>query len=352
MAEYIAFDSHKHYTLVERQDVKTAECVRCRIGHVRGAIRNYLGKLPQRGDAVAVEATGNWYWIVQEIEDAGFKPQLVNPRKAKLMMGTVNKTDKLDVRGLNRLQRAGVLPTVWVPPAELRDLRELTRIRMVMSRGNTRLKNRIGATLSKYGLQGSEASDPFGTKGRAELDGKVSQLPTETSHAVRLLLAQIGLVQKQIGEEEKRLKRLVKKTPEIQLLMTLPGVGLILASVIYLEIGDIRRFASAEHLASYSGTTPRVHSSGDKTTYGGLRADVNRYLKWAFAEAANVLAMQRNQNDGRHVTQLYLRLREHKGHSKAIGAVARHLSEAAFYVLSKKEAYRDPALRRDSSREV
>ena len=100
---------------------------------------------------VAVEATGNWYWIIDEIEQAGMRPLLVHPRKAKLMMGMINKTDKLDVHGLNRLQRNGTLPTVWIPPSGVRDLRELTRVRMVLSLQRTRLKNRISSILAKYG---------------------------------------------------------------------------------------------------------------------------------------------------------------------------------------------------------
>jgi transposase len=78
---------------------------------------------------VAVEATGNWHWIIDEIEQAGLQPRLVQPRKAKLMMGQINKTNKLDAQGLNRLQRNGTLPTVWIPPGLLRDLRELSRYR-------------------------------------------------------------------------------------------------------------------------------------------------------------------------------------------------------------------------------
>src|SRR5438445_10595054 len=128
MKEYIAFDSHKHYTLMEREDRQTARTVQLRVAHQRGALRACLRNC-ESGTDVAVEATGNWYWIVSEIEQAGLKPQLVHPRKAKLMMGLINKTDKLDVHGLNRLQRNGTLPTVWIPPRPLRDLRELTRTR-------------------------------------------------------------------------------------------------------------------------------------------------------------------------------------------------------------------------------
>jgi transposase len=129
----------------------------------------------------------------------------------------------------------------------------------------------------------------------------------------------------------------------MQWLMSLPGIGVILAATIALEIGDISRFRSADRLASYSGTTPRVAASGGKVRYGRLRPDVNRYLKWALVEAANSVAVNHARCPQRHVSRLYFRLRARKGHSKAIGAVARHLAEAAFHVLDRQQAYRDPA---------
>src|SRR5512134_1118760 len=122
MKEYIAFDSHKHYTLAEREDVETGRARQTRIEHEPGAIKAFLADC-EPGVAVAVEAMGSWYWIVDEIEQARACPRLVHPRKAKLMLGMINKTDKLDVHGLNRLQRAGTLPTVWIAPGKLRDLR-------------------------------------------------------------------------------------------------------------------------------------------------------------------------------------------------------------------------------------
>ena len=96
----------------------------------------------------------------------GLRPRLVHARKAKLMMGEINKTDRLDVRGLNRLQQAGTLPTVWIPPGELRDQRDLPRTRMVLVRQRTQLKNRIHATLAKYALHDLEVTDLFGVRGR------------------------------------------------------------------------------------------------------------------------------------------------------------------------------------------
>ncbi len=341
MKEYIAFDSHKHYTLVEHEEVATGKVRQYRIEHAPGAIRRALaGSEP--GTAVAIEATANWYWITDEIEQARLVPRLTHPRKAKLMMGLINKTDKLDVHGLNRLQRNGTLPTVWIPPGPLRELRELTRTRVVLVAQRTRWKNRITATLAKWGLPASEYSDAYGKSARKELEARIEPLPEQTRWVVRQMLVSLDGLSVQIREFEQRLDELVEVTPEMQWLETLPGVGVILAATIALEVGDVRRFASAERLASYAGTTPRVHASGDRVRYGRTRPDVNRYLKWAFAEAGNSVAVNYQRCPERHVSQLYFRLRQRKGHSKAVGAVARHLAEAAFYVLNRQEAYRDP----------
>jgi hypothetical protein len=95
-----------------------------------------------------------------------------------------------------------------------------------------------------------------------------------------------------------------------------------------------------------------VHASGDRVRYGRTRPDVNRYLKWAFAEAANSTAVNYRRLPDRHVSQLYARLRARKGHNKAVGAVARHLAEAAFHVLSRQQAYRDPTPKAGRTSEV
>jgi len=224
MGEYIAFDSHKHYTWAEREDAETGVIRQGRVRHAPGAIRRYLAGC-EAGTAVAVEATGNWYWIVGEIEQAGLRPRLVHPRKAKLMMGLINKTDKLDAHGLNRLQRNGTLPVVWIPPGELRDLRELTRTRLVLVRQRTRLKNRITATLAKYGVPPSEASDAYAKGARGELERRIGQLPPHARWVSEQLLAQVDFGGAQIGELEKRLRELVRMTPAMQWLQSLPGIG-------------------------------------------------------------------------------------------------------------------------------
>src|SRR5499427_7267201 len=133
-------------------------------------------------------------------------PRLVHAGKSKLMMGEINKTEKLDARGLNRLQRSGTLPTVWIPPGELRDQRDLPRTRMVLVRQGTQLKNRIHATLAKYALHDLEVSDIFGVRGRELLRERFELLPPPTAYASQQILEQVESLDRQLREFEHRIQ--------------------------------------------------------------------------------------------------------------------------------------------------
>ena len=342
--EIIAMDSHKRYSQVCVGDYKGHTICEARVEHGAGRIREFLGRWTP-GSKVAVETIGNWYWIVDEIEAAGMIAQLVHAHKAKLMLGSINKTDKLDARGLNKLQRVGTLPTVWIPPSDIRDKRELPRTRVIFASLRTRVKNRIHSVIDKYGLHTDfwGISDIFGKRGREQMEATIKKLPPESRYTLGCLLVELDRVEDEIRAIEKRMIKVFSKTQMVVRLMTVPGIGFILAVTIANEIGDIGRFASAPRLASYSGTVPRVHSSGGHTRFGKLRNDVNHYLKWAFSEAANSTAVNHKRFPNKHTSQLYSRIREKKGHAKAVGAVARHLAEATFYILTRNEDYKEPA---------
>ncbi len=237
----------------------------------------------------------------------------------------------------------GVLLTVWIPPGKLRDKRELCRARMVLVHYRSRLKQRVHSTLDKYGIT-IEASDIFGKKGRALMAEAIDHLPEETRRVTKEFLHQIDELDKKIGMVEERMKEILLPTKKVKLLMSLPGVGFILATTMALEIGDVGRFPTAEHLASYAGVVPKVHSSGGKSKHKGLRKESNKYLKWAYIEAANVVGINHKRKPFEHVSKLYKRIKEKKGHHKAVGAVARHLAEASYWVLRKGESYKDPLL--------
>lgn len=334
---------HKRYSQFTVLDSQARVQERKRIEHTPGAILEYLSKYP-RGTPVAVECVGNWYWIVDAIEAAGCVPRLTQAGKAKAMMGHVNKTDKLDADGLALLLYNGTLPTVWIPSGELRDERELPRTRMALTKQRTAVKNRIHATLSKHAIRLEEDSDIFSGKGLVALRKALDGLPAETRRCVEEELALLGEIQSHIEVLEVRIRQRMQCTPTLQLIKTLPGVGDILAIVIEREIGWVGRFDRAENLASYAGTTPKVKSSGGKTYYGPMRKESNQYLKWAFVEAANVIVRCRNSPSWRnkHVVRLYERTARRRGHAIAVGAVARHLAEATYWVLTKGEAYHEP----------
>jgi transposase len=345
MSHYkIGCDAHRRYSQFAILDHEGRFLQQVRVNHMPGSIRGFLEDYPQ-GTPVALESVGNWYWIVDEIEAAGCIPLMAHAAKAKVMMGNVNKTDKLDAKGLATLLHLGSLPTVWLPPHEIRDERELHRTRMAFSKQRTALKNRLHSTLAKYAQSLDTDSDIFAPKWRPELTKACKALPPETQRCMHQHLVALDHVQGQIKDLEERIKQRVEATPNIQLLKTLPGVANILSIVIEREIGDVNRFPSSAQFASYAGTVPTIKASGGRIRYGRLRKQSNQYLKWAFIEAANVVVRQRRHPTWRdkHVTILYERIRRRKGHSIAVGAVARHLSEAAYWMLRKQELYKDPA---------
>lgn len=141
------------------------------------------------------------------------------------MIGSVNKSDKLDVKGMNRLQRVGTLPTVWIAPSAVRDARELPRSRMVLSEQRTQFKNRIHATLGKYGLKVAGVSDAFGKRGRQIIEELFSKLPPHTLQALRLMLDELDHVGANRKTIEGQMREAFAPCLETPYLQSEPGGG-------------------------------------------------------------------------------------------------------------------------------
>ena len=342
MEQFIVCDAHKKYWVFVAVNERGEASPAIRVGHDREQYRQFLERLPA-GSQIALEAGGHYYWMVDEMEAAGHQARFVHPLEAKKRMGkTGKKTDKVDANGLGILLRNGTLPEVWIPTAGLRDQRESLRLRMFLVQQRTRLKNRIQGALARYNIQIAGVSDMFGVEGRLRLGQRLGELPEHTRQSVEQELVTLDLLEMQLADIEKRLEALMKVTAEADLLKTLPYVGRILSMVMRLEIGKVERFATAAHLASYAGLVPRVHASGGHTRLGQICGDVNQYLKWAFIEAGNLVVIHQQHLAGQHVVRLYQRVKRKKNHQKAVVAVARHLAEAAYWILKKQEVYRDP----------
>ncbi len=132
MQQFIGCDAHKRFSVFVAVDERGNATRPVRIEHRRDAYVRFLNQLPPGSD-IAVESTGHWYWLVDEMERAGHRVHLANPMEAKKRMGRTNKTDALDAKGLAILLRNGTLPESWIPPGALRDQRELLRTRMALT---------------------------------------------------------------------------------------------------------------------------------------------------------------------------------------------------------------------------
>jgi len=345
---YIGCDKHKRYSTFAVMDERGCTKREIRVENSSELLHQFYQTLPS-GSPIAVETTGSWYWFVDRIEGAGHIPFLVHAGKAKLMMGHIHKTDKLDALGLAKLLRNGTLPTVWIPPREIRDTRELLRTRMVFSAQKTRMKNGIHAILSKYGVVINGVSDLFGKRGRERLLEHMDEFPPLTRGVLAQRFIFLDQIEAHMRVLEDRIGEILEEDGEMRLLMTLPGVGKILSCVIACEVGDVDRFPGPSHFASYSGLVPVVRSSGGKTYYGRSSPASCHFLRWAFVEAAGVISIHHKRWPDRHFARTYRRLRAQKGHGKAVVAVARRLAEATYWMLKKKEAYREPTYARCSS---
>ena len=346
MEQFIGCDAHKKFSVFVAVNEKGHAGEALRVAHDRQLYREFLARLPAHSE-IAVEATGSYGWVVDEMERLGHRPKLCNPYEAKRRMGMTHKTDKLDAKGLAIPLRNGTLPEVWIPPGELRDQRELLRLRIFLVRLRTQVKNRIHATLARHNVQ-IPGTDLFGVAARQELGTRLPELPIHSRETVVDELAVLDFLELQIESAEHRLEAIMKVSVEADLLKTLPCVGKILSMVLMLEIGKVERFPTAAHLASYAGLVPRVHSSGGHTRMGQVCGNVNRNLKWAFVEAGNLVVINQRRLAGSHVVRLYQRIRRGKNHQKAVVAVARHLAEASYWVLTKQEVYREPCMARQA----
>jgi transposase len=312
-----------------------------RVAHDREQMRAFLEALPA-GSTIALETSGSYYWLVEEIDRAGHQAQLAHALTAKRRMEGRHKTDERDARGLAMLLRNGTLPRVWISLAALRDQREMLRWRMSLVESRSQVKNRIHGVLLRYNVA-ANASDLFGDAGRAERKPLLAELPEWTRQSVHEQLETIDHLDQQIEDCEQKLEALLETSAERDLLKTLPGVGRILSAVIALEIGDISRFPTAQNLASYAGLVPAARESAGKKRPGKCPADCNTYLKWAFIEAGNVVSAHHKRWPDRHVAQLYQRVKHtSRMHGKATVAVARHLAEASYWMLTKQQIYREP----------
>jgi transposase len=286
-----------------------------------------------KGEKRAVlEAGGNWYSVYDALEPVVEELTLAHPLRVRAIAAARVKTDAIDAKTLAHLLRSDLIPAAYVPPREVRDLRELLRYRMDLVKQRTALKNRVHALLAKEGLP-APVTDLFGRQGRRFLEALA--LPAQQRFQLQGYLAVLDCMTGQIRAADEQVVAKCAVNPVAKLLDTIPGVGPLSALVIFAEIGDMQRFDSPQKLCSFAGLAPRVHSSGGKTRRGPITKQGPSALRWVLIEAAH-FAVRR---PGR-LQRLYLRLRRGKHPSVAITACARELLVAVYHIWKRGEAFR------------
>ncbi len=217
---------------------------------------------------VTVEATLQWAWLHDRLTQGGIPVSVAHPQQVKLISHAGCKTDPIDARKLAELTRANLLPTIWVPPPEVRAWRQLVRARATLVRLRTRAKNRIHACLAAENCR-VPATDLFGWGGRAWLTAV--PLPPTIRREIQVQLALITALEEQLRGYDGEVKRLAAQLPTARLLQTIPGVGPFGALLLLAEIGDIRRFASSRELAAYAGLVPSTAAPAARRPMGRWR---------------------------------------------------------------------------------
>ena len=245
----------------------------------------------------------------------------------------------MDADRLAKFQLRGILPEAYLAPPEVRLRRERLRYRMALSGLRTGVKNRIQAILHRLGILHS-FSDLFGKRGRVFLEQL--ELP-QASRAVLLgYLELLDRLTALIAQVEDWMQSNLEVDEIVRLLMTIPGIGLILAHVIRAEIGEIERFPSRRHLNSYSGLAPLSDDSADRHGARHCQAACNHTLCWALIEAVTGV-LNSHGPAGRRLRKLYARLTDGGKYNKAQAkvAVAREIAQLVYVVWKQRTAYSD-----------
>jgi len=328
---YFGCDLHKKSTTFTVKDESGKKLSQEKVVNIPHEIKQYVNRFPGEKTAT-VEATFNWFWFVDLMEDLTEKTILAHPGKTKAILQARAKTDKIDSSGLAELTRVNLIPRVHIPPKEIRDIRELLRYRTGLVRYRTSVKNKTHSILHKNGILNT-FSDLFSEKGKQWL----CEIPLRPCYKY-ILSAYIDLIQfinNLISQVEKEIySKPLKHDKEIMLLRELPGIGELFAFHIKYEIVTIDRFYGDKHFVSYAGLAPSTKQSAELTRHGGLIPQCNHWLKWVLIEAA--------QHARRHpwFRPTYERVLLRHGKNIAKIAVARKLARVIYFMLSRKEKFR------------
>jgi transposase len=328
MTLYCGIDLHSNNHVVVVIDDNDKRLYERRIPNDLAVTLEVLQPFKADLEAVAVESTFNWYWLVDGLQDAGFNLKLVNTAAVKQYEGMKYRDDRHDAFWLAHLMRLGILPTGYIYPKAQRAVRDLLRRRMQLVRIaagrmisiQSHIWRSTGCRLSANQVRKPDFMLPLP-------EGYVHQ-------AAQSLLNVQRAVQHEIDTLERTVLAVAKVAPDFQILQSVTGIGPILGMTIWLETGDIRRFNGPGNYASYSRCVKSEHTSNGKKKGEGNRKAGNKYLSWAFSEAAHFAVRFDAQ-----ARRFFERKRAKTCGIVAIRAVAHKLARACYCMLRDQSPY-------------
>jgi transposase len=303
---YAGLDLHKRNVFCAIKD-HTGKPIYChRLPTELPLILQALDAYRSQLKAVAVESTFNWYWLVDGLQAAGYPVRLANPAKMAVYDGLKQTDDQTDALWIAELARLGILPEGYIYPKAERPIRDMLRRRMLIVRQATQTLLSVQSMVTRQTGQ-AVSSTKLQQWTRVEVGECFADSCSQQTAAAML---ELWREQRRIQHElEKPVRAVMKLQGPFRRLLTIPGIGDILGMTITLETGPIARFASAGRYASYCRAVDSRRESDEKKQGENNRKNGNKYLSWAFVEAA------------------------HRGRVVAVKALACKLAKAAYYVL-------------------
>jgi len=329
--KYSGIDLHSNNSLVTVTDEEDRVVAERRLPNDLGKIIGFLSHWREELAGVVVESTFNWYWLVDGLQAAGFKVHLAHTTAIKKYEGLKHSGDEADARYLAHLLRLGILPTGTILPPEQRAVRDLARKRMQLVRSRTTHVLAVeNITARQHGARISSNQ----VKNLTPESIEQMPLPEDVALAVKANVAVITTLSAQIDLLEKRLQKMMVDRPEYRLLTSVPGIGRVLATTILLEAGPIDRFAAAGNFASYARCVDSQRTSNGKKKGEGNTKNGNKYLAWAFVEAANFALRYCAE-----AKRFYERKKAKASRALAIKALAHKLARACFHILKERKPF-------------
>jgi len=329
--KYSAIDLHSNNNVVVVTDETDRVLVEKRLPNELSRILELLAAHREELAGVVVESTYNWYWLVDGLMAAGYRVHLANTGAIKTYDGLKHSGDETDARHLAHLLRLGILPTGYIcPPAE-RALRDLARRRLQLVRSRTAHILSVENQLTRQSGRHIRSNE---VKRLSRAGVEALGLPEDVARGMAANVAVIQTLNEEIDKLEVRLLEAVTKTGGWTLLNSVPGIGKVLAIVILLEIGTIKRFADVGDFASYARCVDSVRISNGKKKGEGNTKNGNQYLSWAFVEAAHFAARFCPQ-----AKRFYAKKFAKTNGAVATKALAHKLARACYHMLKSGQPF-------------